>query len=161
MSINPILDASSAIKVHTLAASFALTLGPFIFTPKARGKLHKFLGYIWILAMATTAISSFFIHSFKVIWIFSPIHFLSIFILFGLCHAFWYIRNGNVIGHARTMLGMYWYGVLAAGIFTLLPGRMLNRAFFPEAPWLGYLFIACGALLIIRHIRREAAGLVG
>ncbi|NQY61564.1 DUF2306 domain-containing protein [Cognatishimia sp.] len=161
MSINPILDASCAIKVHTLAASFALTLGPFIFTPKARGKLHKTLGYIWIFAMATTAISSFFIHSFQLFWVFSPIHFLSIFVLFGLCRAFWFIRNGNVTGHARTMLGMYWYGVIAAGIFTLLPGRMLNRAFFPETPWLGYVVIAFGSLLIIRHIRRQTAGLIG
>jgi uncharacterized membrane protein len=161
MSINPILDASSAIKVHTLAASFALTLGPFIFTPKSRGKLHKTLGYLWIIAMATTALSSFFIQGFQLIGVFSPIHFLSVFILYGLCRAFWFIRTGEVEKHARTMMGMYWYGVLAAGIFTLIPGRTLNRAVFPDAPWLGYLVIACGALLILRHIRREAAGLVG
>lgn len=59
------------------------------------------------------------------------------------------------------MLGLYWYGVLTAGIFTLLPGRALNEAFFPQAPWLGYLAIASGAVFIIRHVRRDVAGQVG
>ena len=155
MSINPILDASSAIKVHTLAASFALMSGPLVFTPKARGKLHKTLGYCWIIAMAVTAISSFFVHTFQVFWIFSPIHLLSILVLWSLTSALRAIYAGNIERHSKTMLQLYWYGVIAAGIFTLSPERLLNEALFPDKPWLGLVVIALGAMLILRQIHRD------
>lgn len=159
MSVNPIFDASDAIKVHTLAASFALALGPIVFTPKQRGKLHKILGYIWIVAMVTTALSSFFIHSFALIWIFSPIHILSVLTLWGVYRALRFIYEGNIRAHSQTMLALYWYGVITAGVFTLLPGRVLNRSLFGDAPWLGYVVIACGGLLILRQIRRDVLNL--
>lgn len=161
MSINPILEASSAIQVHVLTASIALILGPFVLSQERRGKLHKTLGYIWITAMAITALSSFFIHGFKFIWVFSPIHFLSAYVLYGLCRALWYIRNGNVVGHSQTMRGLYWYGVLAAGAFTFIPGRIMNRTIFPDAPWLGFVVIECGAVFVVRQIRRDARGFAG
>ena len=39
----------------------------------------------------------------------------------------WYIRQGNVLAHRKTMHGMYIGGCIVAGVFTLLPGRFLGR----------------------------------
>lgn len=156
MSISPILDASSAVIVHTLTASFALILGPFVFTPKRRGKLHKTLGYFWITSLFVAACSSFLIHEIRLAGPFSPIHILSVITLIGLARGFLYIRHGNVKGHERTMLSLYWLGAMAAGIFTLLPGRIMNDVLFPTTPWMGYVVIAFGSVLITRFVLRQS-----
>jgi uncharacterized membrane protein len=161
MSVNPILDASNAIIVHTLTASFALILGPFVFTPKRRGKLHKTLGYCWITSLCVAACSSFFVHEIRLAGPFSPIHILSVVTLIGLARGLLYIRQGNVKAHQRTMLSLYWLGVLAAGIFTMLPGRIMNDVLFPNAPWMGYVVIALGSILITRFILRQSSTAAG
>ena len=161
MSVNPILDASNAIIVHTLTASFALILGPFVFTPKRRGKLHKTLGYVWITSLFVAACSSFFIHEIRLAGPFSPIHILSVITLIGLARGLLYIRQGNVQAHQRTMLSLYWLGVLAAGIFTMLPGRIMNDVLFPNAPWMGYVVIVLGSILITRFVLRQSGTAAG
>ena len=161
MSVNPILDASNAIIAHTLTASFALILGPFVFTPKRRGKLHKTLGYVWITSLFVAACSSFFIHEIRLAGPFSPIHILSVITLIGLARGLLYIRQGNVLAHQRTMLSLYWLGVLAAGIFTMLPGRIMNDVLFPNAPWMGYVVIVLGSILITRFVLRQSGTAAG
>jgi uncharacterized membrane protein len=36
----------------------------------------------------------------------------------------------NVVGHRKTMLGLFFGALVVAGAFTLLPGRILGRAVF-------------------------------
>ena len=75
----------AAVAIDVLAAALvAHFLGPFALDRARRDRLHKVLGYTWVLAMAITALSSFFIHSFPVIGPFSPIHLLALFALWSL-----------------------------------------------------------------------------
>jgi len=39
-------------------------------------------------------------------------------------------RNRNIKRHQRTMVLLYFTGLLVAGGFTLFPGRFLHRVFF-------------------------------
>lgn len=39
----------------------------------------------------------------------------------------WYIRQGNVFAHRKTMRGLYIGACVLAGIFTLLSGRFVGN----------------------------------
>jgi len=57
------------------------------------------------------------------------------------------------------MRGLYWQGLMVAGLFTLLPYRVLNRVLFPGTPELGYgviLVVALGAGIVAMRRRGPA-----
>lgn len=127
MNIAPILAASWAIKIHLFATILALALGSAILL-RAKGTLwHKRLGWAYAVCMLTAAISSFFIpkdgH-------FSPIHLLSVLVLISLPYAIIRARRGRIQAHRFAMLSIFGGGLILAGIFTLIPGRLLGRALF-------------------------------
>lgn len=117
------------IKLHIVAATTAFLVGLVILLrPKGTG-FHKTLGWIWVTAMATTAISSFFItglngHNLSII------HLISGWTVVALPMALVAIRRGNVAMHRRTMTGLYVGGLLIAGALTFIPGRLMYQLFF-------------------------------
>lgn len=116
--------------IHIGGATSSLVLGGIVlFGPK--GTLgHKMMGRIWALTMLTTALSSFFMKSFApMLGQFGPIHILSIWTLISLPRAIWYIRQGNVEGHLKTMRGLY-FGLCLAGLMTFIPGRTFYALIF-------------------------------
>lgn len=122
-------DVPTIIPIHVSAALTALVVGTIILLrPKGRG-LHKALGWTWVIAMATTAISSLFItgnngnH-----W--SVIHLLSGWTIIALPMAIWAIRNRKVETHRRAMTGMFVGGLIVAGALTFIPGRLMFETFF-------------------------------
>ncbi|MEL6467062.1 MAG: DUF2306 domain-containing protein [Pseudomonadota bacterium] len=160
MSLLPILTASPMIQLHIAAALVALFLGPFALYRARRDRLHKVLGYTWVLAMAITALSSFFIHSFPVIGPFSPIHLLALFALWSLYEGMRHIFAGRVGPHRLVMRSLYWNGLIVAGLFNFLPGRTTNRVFFGAAPELGYVVMAIGltgVVVLALRTRRAVA----
>ena len=73
-----LLKAPVHIQFHVLCVVYALLIGPLaIFRPQ-RDRLHRWLGYSWVVALALTALISFFIFGFRVLGPFSPIHLLSV-----------------------------------------------------------------------------------
>ena len=84
MTFEPILNAPIYILIHASAAMIALLMGPFVILRNRRDRLHKIVGYIWVVVMACAAISSFWIMEFRLIGPFSPIHGLSIYVLWSL-----------------------------------------------------------------------------
>ena len=117
------------IQFHVLAAVSAFGVGlVMLVLPKGTG-LHKTLGWGWVLVMAATAISSFFITGLNGdFW--SIIHLLSGWTVVALPMAIYAIRNGNVAAHRRTMLGLYLGGLLIAGALAFIPGRLMYMMFF-------------------------------
>ena len=117
------------IKFHIAAAVGAFVIGLIILLrPKGTG-FHKTLGWSWVVAMAATAISSFFItglngHNLSII------HLISGWTVVALPMALVAIRRGNVKAHRRTMTGLYVGGLLIAGLLTFLPGRVMYVMFF-------------------------------
>lgn len=112
------------IKVHILAALTSLGVGTVIlFKPKGTG-FHKTLGWTWVIAMGTTAVSSLFITGLNGNF-YSFIHLLSGWTIIGLPMAIVAIRNRKVDAHKRAMTGMFVGGLLIAGALTFLPGRFM------------------------------------
>ena len=158
MSIAPLLQADPVIQIHVATASLALVLGPFALYLRKRGRLHKTLGYVWVLAMGITAMSSFGIHSFAVIGPFSPIHLLAVFALWSIYEAMRHVFAGRIHLHQIVMRNLYWRGVIIAGLFNFLPGRLINRMVFEDARALGYVVIALGiGALVATALRQRRA----
>lgn len=125
MSLEPLLQASAAIQVHAYAALLAFALGVVqLAGAKGTGR-HRVLGWGWVAAMAVTAASGFFIQEI-IPGAFSPIHLLSLMVLVLLPVALVAVRRGRLRTHSRTMIGMFVGGLIIAGIFTLLPGRIMH-----------------------------------
>jgi uncharacterized membrane protein len=116
--------------IHIGGATSSLVLGGVVlFGPKGTPG-HKMMGRIWALTMVTTAFSSFFMESFApMLGQFGPIHILSVWTLYSLPRAIWYIRQGDVEGHLRSMRGLY-FGLCLAGLMTFIPGRTFYALIF-------------------------------
>ncbi len=132
MSLAPLLNAVPQIPVHAFAAMAAFVLGLVQFAaPKGTLPLRT-LGWIWVTLMATVAVSSFWIHQIRLIGPWSPIHLLSIFTLVMLPLAVWRAHRHRVADHRRIMILLFSGALVIAGLFTLLPGRIMHAVVFGQ-----------------------------
>lgn len=130
MSFAPLLDAAPAIPLHAFAAMTAFVLG-VVQLAAPKGTLpHRTIGWIWVVLMAAVAISSFWIHQIKLVGPWSPIHLLSIFTLVVLPLGVWKARHHLVADHRRIMIFIFCGALVIAGLFTLLPGRIMHSVVF-------------------------------
>lgn len=130
MNLAPLTNAPFAFQLHAYAALAAFVLGAVQLARVKGTTQHRALGYTWVALMLVVAISSFWIHDLRVWGPWSPIHLLSIFTLLMLPLGVYYARRHNVVGHKRTMLGIFLGALIIAGIFTLAPGRIMHRVVF-------------------------------
>ncbi len=116
------------VQIHVAAAVTALALGVLVLVLRKGTPLHAAIGRWWVAMMLLTAVGSFWIMR---LWPghFSPIHLLSVLTIGSLALGLWYRRRGNIQGHARTML-LTFAGLVGAGAFTLLPGRLMSAVLF-------------------------------
>jgi uncharacterized membrane protein len=130
MSLAPLLNAPSTIPLHAFAAMTAFVLG-VVQLAAPKGTLpHRTLGWIWVGLMATVAISSFWIHQARIIGPWSPIHLLSIFTLVILPLGVWRAHRHRVKDHRRIMIFIFTGALVIAGLFTLVPGRIMHTVIF-------------------------------
>lgn len=132
MSLAPLLDAAPAIPLHAFAAMTAFALGIVQFAAPKGTLPHRTLGWIWVGLMAAVAISSFWIHQIKLIGPWSPIHLLSILTLVTVPLGVWAARRHRVADHRRAMISIFCAALVVAGLFTLLPGRIMHAAVFGQ-----------------------------
>lgn len=117
------------IQLHVAAALTALAIGTVLMVGVKGTRLHRTLGWTWVVAMAATAVSSLFIREMNhgaMSWI----HLLSGWTIVALPMAVYAARRHKVHMHRRFMTGLFVGGLLIAGAFTFLPGRLLWRVFF-------------------------------
>ena len=117
-----------AIRLHLTAAVTALLIGIALMMRVKGTGLHKALGWTWVIAMGVTAVSSLFIRQLNH-GHFSFIHLLSGWTLVGLPGAVYAIKRGKVATHRKAMTGMFVGGLLLAGLFAFIPGRLLWAMF--------------------------------
>lgn len=130
MSLAPLLDAAPQIPIHAFAAMAAFVLG-VVQLAAPKGTLpHRTLGWLWVALMATVAISSFWIHQIRLFGPWSPIHGLSIFTLIVLPLGVWRAHRHDVVGHRRIMVLIFTGALVIAGLFTLVPGRIMHSVLF-------------------------------
>jgi uncharacterized membrane protein len=126
VTLAPLLASSATVIAHTAFATAALVLGAAVHFLRKGTPTHMALGRIWAAAMMILAALSLGIaaqHHF------SPIHLLSAATLVNIPWAIWMRRRGNIAGHAWAMSSNY-AGFLAAGAFTLVPGRIMHAVLF-------------------------------
>jgi uncharacterized membrane protein len=133
----PLLDAPLAIQIHVAAVIPAALIGPYMLWAKKGTPLHRLAGKVWLGLMIVVAVSSFFIHEINLFMGFSPIHLISVYVLAGAWFAYRSARRHQIRAHRRQVLGLYFGGIVGAGAFTLLPGRIMNKVVFtyPESGW--------------------------
>jgi len=119
----------SSVQAHVVAAVMATMIGFVVVSlPKGSG-LHKRLGWAWVIAMGATAGSSFFITGLNGDR-YSIIHSLSGWTMAALPLGIYAIKRGNIAGHRRAMIGLFFGGLLVAGALTFIPGRFMYQLFF-------------------------------
>jgi uncharacterized membrane protein len=130
MSLAPLLNAAPAIPVHAFAAIAAFVLG-VVQLAAPKGTLpHRTLGWIWVCLMLSVAVSSFWIHQIRLAGPWSPIHLLSIFTLVTVPLGVWRAHRHQVADHRRIMTLIFSGALVVAGLFTLLPGRIMQAVLF-------------------------------
>ena len=130
MSLAPLLAAAPEIQLHAFAAlaDFVLS-GVQIAAPK--GTLpHRTLGWVWVVLMLVISGSSFLIHGIKLWGPWGPIHLLSVFTPIMLMVGVVAARRGRVRAHRITMISIYAGALILAGVFTLVPGRLMHAVVF-------------------------------
>jgi uncharacterized membrane protein len=130
MSLAPLLDAPAPVRLHAFAAMAAFGLGVVQLSAPKGTLPHRTIGWVWVTLMGIVGLSSFWIHDLKVWGIWSPIHLLSIFTLVMLPLAVWAAHRHAVDRHRRTMIGLFFGALVIAGLFTLVPGRIMHAVVF-------------------------------
>lgn len=126
MTLTPLLTAPVAIQIHAFAALALIPLTIAQFALPRGTHLHLWIGWSWVGFMSLVALSSFWIQDIRLVGGFGPIHLLSIVTLGTLCLAIYAARRGQVSSHRQAMIWLTYGALVGAGVFTLLPGRLMN-----------------------------------
>jgi uncharacterized membrane protein len=132
VSLEPLLSAPGVIQAHAFAAMSAFVLGIVQFIGPKGTIPHRSIGTLWVLLMLTVAISSFWIHEIRLVGPWSPIHLISIFTLVMLPLGVWRAHTHQVNGHKWTLIWIFIGGLVIAGVFTFVPGRIMYDVAFGQ-----------------------------
>ena len=111
----------------------AFLIGTYLLLNHKGTPLHKALGKIYMSLMLFTALVTLSMSAEVgpvVLNHFGFIHLLSFLVLYTVPTAYFAARNGNVKQHRGNMIGLYVGGLLIAGAFTFMPGRLLHGWIF-------------------------------
>ena len=129
MSLAPLLAASGLTQAHAFIALFALGLGIAQLAAPKGTAAHRAMGYVWVGGMALIALSSFGIRQLRP-GSFSFVHAVSLATLAALPIAVLHARGGRIRSHAIAMASLFFGALIIAGLFTLVPGRIMGRVVF-------------------------------
>jgi uncharacterized membrane protein len=138
VTLHPLLAAPLAVKIHVATVVPAFLLGTWLLFASAKGSArHRLIGRIYLALMAITALAATFIRSFAesasvdlgplrlgLIHLFVPLTAWSIW------RTLHYARSGQIVGHRQSMRGLYFGGLIVAGLLAFGPGRIMHRMFF-------------------------------
>jgi len=122
------------VYVHFIAALAAMAIGAVqLARPKGTAG-HRAIGWTWAALMMVVALSTLWIPAFLT---FTWIHLFTLFVIVTLPLALYNAHRGEVAGHAKGMRGIYIGGLIVAGVFAFVPGRVLGNLLW-KGVW-GYL----------------------
>lgn len=159
MTLAPLLAASPVVQIHVTAALLSVALLPLTLFRRRRDRVHRGAGYVWLVAMLLTALSSFWINGIRLIGAFSPIHLLSVVTLVNIVWALVEVKRRNIAAHERILKGTAFWALGVAGLFTLLPGRIMSVVLFGPYQLAGFVMVAAGAILLVLWLRLPGGGL--
>lgn len=114
------------IWLHLATMMTALALTPVMLLRRRGDRLHRRLGWVWSTALVFTALDSFLIRTIRP-GSFSLIHILSAFVLVQVPLLVIAARRHDVKRHRASVKGMITGALLIAGVFTLMPSRLLGH----------------------------------
>lgn len=120
--------APQLVQLHLATVMIALVLGPIQFIMPKGTRGHRSLGWVWMVSMLVTAVTSLFIREINDGGL-SPIHIFSFWTLISVPLAIWFARRGMIAAHRSTMIGLY-IGLVIAGVLSAAPGRLTWDIFF-------------------------------
>ena len=137
MNLEPILTAPLAVQLHlvTVVPAFAIGTWLLFFSTKGTPR-HRRFGKVYLTLMAATALAALSIRSFSgwsvdvgplrlgLLHLFVPLT------AHGVYGALATIRAGDIAGHRAAMRGLYFGGLIIAGLLAFMPGRVMFRTFF-------------------------------
>lgn len=126
MSIAPLLSAPAPIPSHAIAAIAAFVVGLAQFALPKGTLRHKVVGWLWVIAIAYVAATGLFIHTLRLWGPWSPIHLLSIATLVVSVRGVLAARRGAIVRHKWSMTLTFAGALVVAGVFTLMPGRIMH-----------------------------------
>jgi len=121
------------VYVHLATVLPAFLIGTYLLLNRKGTPRHKALGRIYLPLMIATGIATLLMPAEvgpRFLGHFGFIHLFSLLTLYSAPAAFIYARRGNITAHRGNMIGLYIGGLLIAGSFALMPGRMLNDLLF-------------------------------
>lgn len=125
MNTEAFLSAPLVVQLHVFSAVGALLIGSIqMFAPK--GNLpHRTLGTLFVVLMASAAISAIFIRqinggNFSFIHIFVPLTIIGVFRL--VLSA----RRGDRRGHRSQVMGLFYGALIIPGLLSFIPGRLMH-----------------------------------
>jgi len=119
-------QALAYIHLGTVAPCFLI--GAWLLVRRKGTASHKRLGRVYAVLILFTAIVTLPMPAEvgpRLLDHFGFIHLFSLLVLVSVPAAIYNIRRGNVPAHRNHMVGVYVGGILIAGTFALMPGRML------------------------------------
>jgi uncharacterized membrane protein len=114
----------AVIVLHLAAAVAAIAIGALAFAARKGSVVHRAAGRSWVVLMLVAAISSFWIQTKGH---FSEVHILSVAVPVFLGLGVYFAATGRIRRHRRMMVATYVMGLGIAGLFTLLPNRLLGH----------------------------------
>ena len=130
MSLAPLLNAAPEVQIHAFAAMAAFALGAVQLAAPKGTLPHRTLGWVWVALMLVISGSSFLIHGIKMWGPWSPIHMLSVVTPIMLVVAILAARAHRVRAHKIAMTSIFAGALALAGLFTLVPGRIMHDVLF-------------------------------
>jgi uncharacterized membrane protein len=124
-----IAAAGPVIELHLAGVAVALLIGLVLLAGVKGTLVHRVLGWTWVIAMVTAAVSSLFIRLINPGHL-SFIHLISGWTILALPMGVAFARRHRVRLHARMMTGLFTGGLILAGLFAFMPGRLMWRLFF-------------------------------
>jgi len=107
----------------------AFLIGTFLLLNRKGTPAHKVLGKIYMSLMLVTALVTLFMSAGvgpTLLGHFGFIHLFSFLVFYSVPTAYLALRAGNIKKHRDSMIGLYVGGILIAGGFTFVPGRLLH-----------------------------------
>ena len=137
MSLQPILDAPLAIQLHVITVVPAFVLGTWLLFFSTKGsRHHRLAGKVYLTLMVLTSLAAICVRSFSSVSLgvgplkLGVIHLFVPLTLNGVWTTLAALRAGDIERHRRSMRGLYFGGLIIAGLLTFMPGRIMYRIFF-------------------------------
>ncbi len=121
------------VYVHLATIIPAFMMGTYLLARRKGTPMHRKLGRGYMLLMLSTAVITLLMPAEvgpRFLNHFGFIHLLSVLVVVTVPVAWFAIRNGQRITHQISMISLYVGGLLIAGSFTLMPGRLMHQWLF-------------------------------